>query len=138
MPGLDAFYDISVEVSHLNNELMRAATSNQQGLKSFGPGRIVTLYDTHFHGNLAVILRPVRSSVNSGNMTPNANLSQRSFWVLALVTPDTLAGAQGKWLLLLSTHMISMILYPFRSRFDNCTSTLADMFNRRSFYALNL
>lgn len=84
---IDATYDLSAEIVRLNLRMIQLAATHPQGQKTFTSGRVVLLYDRHFSGNLGIVLRPAAVDASSSG-------DLRSYWVFALTSPATKAGAQ--------------------------------------------
>ncbi|ORY28175.1 NUC185 domain-domain-containing protein [Naematelia encephala] len=81
---IGAFYDNSKEAVRVNTELVKTASWNPQGGKSFQPGRVVVLRSSRYPANLAVLLRNAPNIVREG-----AKGASKAFWALVLVTRHT-------------------------------------------------
>ncbi len=92
LPDIEAFYDISAELARLNLEVVQGAAAYNQAGRNFSAGRVVMLYDTHFRGNLAVILRPAAGVSRPETAAAARPDILRSFHVLALVSQSTKSG----------------------------------------------
>ncbi|KAK2461501.1 hypothetical protein APHAL10511_005964 [Amanita phalloides] len=89
VPDVEAFYDESFEIVELNQQLLNMAVGYTQTSKMLASGRIIILKDGHFRrGNVGVLLKQAPSLVTEGGKLKTT----RSYFVLALVHPDTKSG----------------------------------------------
>ncbi|KAF6754311.1 translation repressor [Ephemerocybe angulata] len=88
---MDRYYDACYDVAKRNQALLQLALARPQGAKLLAPGRVVVVKDGHFKtSNLAILLKqapvPALESGVIGNL--------KSYFVLALVEPDTKSGSR--------------------------------------------
>jgi len=90
LPDIEHYYDASLEAVELSRQLADLAVKSR-GSKFLAPGRVVILKDGHFRtGNVGVLLKPAPKPVTqAGKMEDIA-----TYFVLALVSPDTKSGVQ--------------------------------------------
>ncbi|KAG2156698.1 ATP-dependent RNA helicase, partial [Suillus bovinus] len=82
---IERYYDLSLEVVGLNNNLCTMVTSSPSNANLFGPGRVVILRDGHFRrGNVGVLLKPDPRQASS--------FAGKLFFVLAMVDQETKLG----------------------------------------------
>ncbi|WVO12427.1 hypothetical protein L204_100026 [Cryptococcus depauperatus] len=86
-PDINAYYDLSHECARINAQFLIKASRSTQSGKVFLPGRVVVLRNSHYPGNLAIILgNAPRIAMDSG-VQPS-----KAYKVLVLVTPSQKSG----------------------------------------------
>ncbi|TEB38714.1 translation repressor [Coprinellus micaceus] len=87
---IDRYYDACYDVAKRNQSLLQLALSRPQGGKLLGPGRVVVVRDGHFSTtNLAILLKQAPVAALESGLNGNV----KSYFVLALVSPDTKSGS---------------------------------------------
>ncbi|KAH6875012.1 NUC185 domain-containing protein [Coprinopsis sp. MPI-PUGE-AT-0042] len=86
---IDEYYDYCFDVAKKNQILLQLAISKPQGAKLLSSGRVVVVRDGHFSSAaLAILLKPAPVPATATGQLE----SVKSYFVLALVHPDTKAG----------------------------------------------
>lgn len=86
VPNLNEFYNINTRLIDLNNYIVNYAISHPQGSKMFNGGRVILVRDSHFKGNLAILLRPPKF------LPAGASKYLKYYWVVGLTDEDTKFG----------------------------------------------
>ncbi|KAG2022761.1 translation repressor [Coprinopsis cinerea AmutBmut pab1-1] len=86
---IDEYYDYCFDVVKKNQTLLLLGMSKPQGAKLLTSGRVVVVRDGHFaSGALAILLKAAPVPASSAGLLDNV----KSYFVLALVDPETKAG----------------------------------------------
>ncbi|TIB36339.1 hypothetical protein E3P86_02521 [Wallemia ichthyophaga] len=86
LPDLDTLYNVSASLVDVNAYIVDYALGHPQGNKMIGTGRVVLVRDSHFKGNLAVLLRPPKF------LPTGASKTSKYYWVVGLSDKDTRDG----------------------------------------------
>lgn len=89
LPDLDTLYNVSASLVDVNAYIVDYALGHPQGNKMIGTGRVVLVRDSHFKGNLAVLLRPPKF------LPTGASKTSKYYWVVGLSDKDTRDGKKG-------------------------------------------
>ena len=89
IPDLDTFYNVSAALTDVNAYIVDFAIGHPQGSKIVSAGRVVLLRDSHFKGDLAVLLRPPKF------LPAGASKASKYYWVVGLTDKETRDGKKG-------------------------------------------
>ncbi|KZT41620.1 ATP-dependent RNA helicase [Sistotremastrum suecicum HHB10207 ss-3] len=85
---INRYYDTSLDVVALTQDIHSLASRHPQGSKAFVAGRVVVLRDGHFRGNIGVVLKPAPFQVQLSGIID----STKVYWMLAAVSQKTKDG----------------------------------------------
>ncbi|KAI0715060.1 antiviral helicase [Earliella scabrosa] len=88
-PDIERFYDTSFEAVELTQRILDTAVKH--GGRYLTPGRVVILRDGHFKWNIGVLLK------QAPNTSGGEGTKIKSYYVLAMVSPDTKSGVNGQY-----------------------------------------